>query len=142
MTRTWAPDLKPTFQSMSDDQTKLFFVASMAEVTESKITPTQKERIDEQFLIKVIDSRIQHFKLPISFTHSGKLAVLALVDRPGSAMLLLLDCLNAYEGKEVNAGLLADLYPVGFYDEDTIGRYIDAYAKPKNPTKMKWAEIY
>ena len=51
----------------------------------------------------------------------------------------LIDCLNAHEGQTVTTNMLADLYPVGFYDEATMERYCDQFIKPK---KVKWAEIY
>jgi hypothetical protein len=62
-----------------------------------------------------------------------------LVDRPGSAIILLIDTLNKYEGQIVTIKMLAELYPMGFYDEASLIKVIDEEIKPR---KRKWSEIY
>jgi hypothetical protein len=94
---------------------------------------------EEAFLVQVLNKRIEVHNLPISFSGPAKMAVLALTDRPGSVVALLIDCLNAYEGQKVTVEKLADLYPTGFYDEDTLIRYADQYLKTR---KVKWSDLY
>ena len=136
---TWAKDLNPSFQPMNDSQCRLFLMAAMMGKNEQQ--GPAAEEVDKEFLIRVLNTRIEVLKLPITFSLSGKVAVLALCDRPGYVVALLIDCLNAYEGQEVTASMLADLYPTGFYNEETFARYADDYLKAPNK-KVKWAEIY
>src|SRR5512137_2310528 len=119
---------------MSNIKSQLYLVGCLTD-SEGKPSPS----IDEQFLVQILNKRIEVHKLPISFSDGAKLCVLALTDRPGSVVALLIDCLTNFEGQTVTSKQLADLYPVGFYDEPTMIRYIDEYLKPK---KVKWAEIY
>ena len=129
----------PKFQPMSESSANLFVTATAAEMSPAPVPQDVTDAVEEHFLVQVLDRRIEAFKLPIKFTVPAKLAVLAYVDRPGGVVTLLIDCLNAYEGKTVDVGMLTDLYPEGFYDEKTLMRYVDDYLKPK---KVKWAEIY
>jgi hypothetical protein len=122
---------------MSTLESRLFASASLLEKGGS--TGTSNEDVDQQFLTRVLQKRIEAFKLPISFSSNARLAVLTLVDRPGSVVVLLIDCLNAYEGQTVTVDMLAELYPIGFYDEVTLSRYIEDFLKQG---KVKWSEIY
>jgi hypothetical protein len=143
----WAKDLNPKYVPMNETQSELFVMACMAEAMHQPLPPEQEKKLDEQFFIAVILKRIEAFNLPIKFSAPAKMAILGLVDRVGSAVILLIDCLNAYEGQTVNTGMLANLYPMGFYDEDTRDRYVDEYLKPrdrpdlKHP-RVKWSEVY
>jgi hypothetical protein len=124
----------PKYVPMSEIRSKLYLIGCLTD-HEKKPSPN----IDEQFLIQILNKRIEVLKLPISFSDGAKNCILALTDRPGSVMALLVDCLNNFEGQTVTSKELADLYPMGFYDEETMLRYIDEYLKPR---KIKWAEIY
>jgi hypothetical protein len=132
---TWAEGLNPTYAPLS--KTKADFFA--AAVVLSCAPPQPLEDIEKSFLIQVLNKRIEVIKLPISFTPTAKMGILAFVDRAGYLVTLLIDCLNAFEGKKVDIEMLAALYPVGFYDEPTLDRYIDGFLKPR---RVKWAEIY
>lgn len=137
---TWAEGLSPSYQPMDQKKSELFVMASMAEALPGSTDRVGLEKdLDQQFFIKVLNARIEGMKLPIKFTPEGKLAILALSEVVGAAVVILIDCLNAFEGKEVTAGMLADLYPVGFYDEKTFHRYVEDYLKPR---KCKWADVY
>ena len=114
----------------------LFVAATMGEIQKS---PINKEELSKLFLAQIINKRIEVMKLPIKFTDHALVAVSAFCDRPGYAVALLVDCLNKYEGQTVDCGMLADLYPMGFYDEPSLMKYVDDYLKPR---KVKWAEIY
>jgi hypothetical protein len=132
---TWAEGLNPTYVPLSEVRAKIFATAVLMAFG----PPQPLEDIEKQFLIQVLNKRIEVLKLPITFTPPAKMAILAFVDRAGYLVALLIDCLNAYEGKEITPEMLADLYPVGFYDEATLDRYIDNYLKTR---RVKWAEIY
>lgn len=131
---TWAVGFKPEFQALSDPRQSLLI---QAEIDHSD--GMQALGLDEEFLIKILNKRIEVMKLPISFGPAGKLAALAHVDRAGAMVVLLIDCLNAFEGKEVTPGMLIDLYGGSFYTEASFIDYIDNFMKPK---KVKWAEVY
>lgn len=131
---TWATGLNPTYKKFDDWQTELFLIS----ITDAhRIT----DKVNDEFLIKILDKRIEVMNLPIKFSQAGKVAALCFADRAGAMVMLLIDCLNAYEGKEVTPQMLADLYPEGFYDEDTMMRYADGYLKHPN-RRVKWAEVY
>lgn len=131
---TTVPD--PKYTPMSDKRSELYIVGCLLDMEKKK---KADPALDEQLLVQILNKRIEVLKLPIQFTDGAKMCALALVDRPGSMVALLIDCLNNYEGKTVTSRELADLYPTGFYDEPTMLRYIDEYLKPR---KVKWAEIY
>lgn len=137
---TWAEGLNPIYARMDEEHSKIFFIATISEEISKKDGKEEvNPDVEGQFLIKILNKRIEACKLPIKFNEAAKMAVLALVDRPGSVVALLIDCLNAHEGKTVTVEMLANLYPWGFYDEATLSRYINDYLKPR---KIKWAEIY
>ena len=132
----------PTFKRLSDRDSRMFVIATLNEMADKKGEKPSEEvmrAVEGSFLIQILNKRIEVFKLPIQFTSSAKMAILAYVDRPGSLVALLIDCLTAYEGKTVDVNMLVELYPDGFYDEETMIRYIDEYLKPRT---VKWAEIY
>lgn len=132
---TWAEGLNPTYGRLTPAQGEIFVAAVMMEMTDVPISPV----VEEQFLVKVLAKRIEVMKLPVTFTPHAQMAVLGLCDRPGAVVMLLIDCLNAFEGQTVTTEKLGDLYPEGFYDERTAMRYADDYLKSR---KVKWSEIY
>lgn len=136
---TWAEGLNPKYKPMSPKQTELFLRATMSEMQDPDKKLGYDENNDAFFLCAIIKKRIEVMKLPIEFTDTALLGICSLVDRPGCAVALLVDCLNAFEGQKVTVSKLASLYPWGFYDEESITRYVDEYLKPR---KCRWAEIY
>lgn len=121
------------FEKMSDEQSKLLITCALAEGKELKMT-------DElPLLSQIVKKRIEALKLPIKFTDWGLMAINALVRVPGAAVALLIDALTMFENKEVTVSDLCELYPFGFYDEESFEKYIDDFLKPR---KVKWAEIY
>jgi len=92
------------------------------------------------FLSEIVQKRIDALKLPIKFTYKAFLAVGIFADRPGSAVIFLIDALNKFEGQEVTVSKICEsLYPWGFYTEEKIGDYIDNKIRKK---QVKWHEIY
>lgn len=132
--KTTVPD--PKYKPMDSRQSELFILAAIESVSPGV---ANADKINNDMRSQIIDKRIEVLKLPIKFTTSAKLAVLALTDNPGKVVALLVDCLNNFEGQEITSREIAELYPVGFYDDATFERYIDEYLKPR---KVKWAEIY
>lgn len=53
--------------------------------------------------------------------------------------MVLIDCLQKYEGQTITLNHLAGVYPEGFYDEKSFGTYVDKYIKTR---KAKWSKIY
>jgi hypothetical protein len=123
---------------MSEEGALVFAKACIAENLESPFPKDLKEN-PLWFLPSIIEKRIEAYKLPIKFTDYGYVAMMAMVDRPGTAIIVLIDALTRFEGQTIDANKLADLYPNGFYTEETCMDYIDNYLKPK---KVKWSEIY
>lgn len=136
---TWAKGLNPTYQPLTETGSKILLSAIIGEEGKAPMSEEQRKYLNNMFLVQVLKKRLEVFKLPIEFSDDTILAMLAFVDRPGTMMVLLIDCLNAYEGKKVTVAMLVDLYPTGFYDEATFGRYIDDFLKTR---KVKWSEVY
>ena len=121
-----------TYQGELDKETFKLFL-SMA-LMEKENQPFPDVPSEGRFLSNIIRKRIEVLKLPIKFTEYD-----LFVDRPGSAVLLLIDALTKYEDETITIKKLAELYPNGFYDEQTLVTIIDEELKTG---KRKWAEIY
>lgn len=96
-------------------------------------TEKVRENMDLLFFPCAIQKRIDYMKLPIRFTNEALIAVLAMCDRIGAAIMLLVDCLDEFTPKVdyvtlkdmprdayhiVSLQDLIDMYPWGFYDFD------------------------
>lgn len=125
----------PRYEPLSDDASKLLITLLINEQAGNE----PKADAELPFLSAIVAKRISGMKLPITFSPIALLAVNAFVDRPGSAVVLLMDALTKFEGQTVTASSLCDLYPSGFYDEESLTTLIDDVVKPR---KCKWAEIY
>ncbi len=125
-------------EAMNEDGSSIFIQCTLAELSGASIDLEAKD-FEIPFLTQIILQRIKAFSLPIEFTPCAALAINALVNNPGKAIALLVDALNKYRGEVVNMDKLANLYPNGFYTEDSFEKYVDEYLKPR---KVKWAEIY
>ncbi len=126
-------------QSMDRDDTEIFIKCVFAEAQGANIDLKKDSGIEVPFLTKILLQRIEAFELPISFTPVAALGIGALVKNPGQTVALLVDALNKYEGESVDMEKLSELYPFGFYTQDSFEQYVDQYLKPR---KVKWAEIY
>lgn len=125
-------------ESMSKDGAEMFIKCVMAEHAGAKID-LHNGGLEVPFLTQIVLKRIEGLKLPITFTPIAALGINALVNNPGRAVCLLVDALNKHEGETVTMEKLSELYPFGFYTEDSFEKYVDEYLKPR---KVKWAEIY
>jgi len=123
------------FQILNQENSKLLFQLLMTELQDINY------KIDKElpFLSMIVKKRINAMKLPITFTDLALVGVNVFADRAGLAVLLLIDCLNYFEGKTITVRDLTDLYPSGFYTEEEAQKIIDEEIKTK---KMKWSNIY
>jgi len=128
---------------MSEGATQEYCMAVMMESGGGGI-PMEELRAMNIPMIEILMKRVEVLKLPISFTPEGLVAAYAITENnPGRVVTLLIDCLTEHEGKTVNASMLADMYPFGFYSEETFTSYVDDYLKnPEVRPQVKWAEIY
>jgi len=123
---------------MTPEQSKLYLdLLCICHDGQDKDDPKE---FDDSFPIQVAKKRIEVFKLPIGFTPTGYVSMPIFTDVIGGIVVILIDCLTKYEGrKNIDARMIGNLYPGGFYKEETLDNYIDNYLKPK---KVKWSEIY
>lgn len=128
---------------MSEGATQEYCMAVMME-TGGHAIPLEELREQNIFVIEVILKRIEVMGLPIEFSPAALVGAYAMTENNvGRGMALLIDCLTEHEGKTMTASMLADMYPYGFYSEETFTSYVDDYLKnPEMKPKVKWAEIY
>jgi hypothetical protein len=88
---------------------------------------------------QIINARIVGMTLPIKFTTAALVAAGALGINPGKAVVVLCDCLSAYENQTVSVKKLAELYPWGFYNDEVFRSIVDDWMKTG---KHKWAHVY
>lgn len=90
------------------------------------------------FNARVVFRRICSMDLPIAFTLDAYKLIDQLCDEPGRAVVLLIDCLQRYEGRTVGAEMIAALYPEGFYRENGFRVKVEMLRARKVP----WANVY
>jgi len=129
---------------MSEGASQEYVMAVMMETAGDKAIPMDELRKERIHVIEIVLKRIEVLGLPITFTPEGLVAAYAMTENnPGRAVIMLIDCLTKHEGGTVTASMLADLYPYGFYSEETVIDYVDNYLKnPETRSQIKWAEIY
>ena len=129
---------------MSEGACNDYAMAVMMESSEEQRVDLEELRKLNILSIEIILKRIEVLKLPIAFTPEGLLASYAMCENtPGRAVAILIDCLTSFESKTVTAGMLADLYPHGFYNEETFTKYVDNILKnPEVKNQIKWSNIY
>jgi len=111
---------------------------------EDKVPQMEFLRENKITVIEIILKRLEVLNLPIKFTPGGLIGAFAMTEgNPGRGVTLLIDCLTKHEGKTINASMLADMYPFGFYNEETFTDYVDNYLRNiEVRNQIKWAEIY
>lgn len=136
--QSWKEETSKCAQ-LTEDQSRMYLQAVSTELIGGEVGDEGKVKIEAFFSSQVLLKRISAFNLPIRFTHLGLLAAAAITSMvPGRVVVLLIDALNNYEGREVTAAMIGDLYPLGFYKEEFTGEVIDAM---KNRL-IKWSQIY
>ena len=127
---------------MKPAEAKLFAMAVLLEQSSGRalLADTIDEN-EKSMAMDVVLKRIKAFDLPIGFTIPGLVALECLAGgNAGSLIVILIDCLNKYEGRmDVSLKDLSDIYPFGFYNDEVFTDYVDNYLKPR---KLKWSQIY
>ena len=127
-------------QPLSQKQSKTLLECTLAELAcaqNKKPIPFTKD--DLPWEPRAVDKRIEAFNLPIKFTPLALLSFTAFATNIGGAITILIDCLGKFEGQEVTVEKLCDLYPYGWYTEESFAKYVDEYLKPQ---KFEWAKVY
>ena len=129
---------------MSEGAAQEYTMAVMLESSGDKAIPLKELRKENITVIEIILKRIQVLNLPIEFTPEGLIAAYAMTENvAGRGVALLIDCLTKHEGEVINASMLADMYPYGFYNDVTFTDYVDNYLKNEEVRDdIKWAGIY
>ncbi len=94
------------------------------------------------FPIQILNKRIEALELKIKFTGKAKLLLLIYTEgNPGKIVTSLIDCLTKFGNKEftIDCDELVQVYPDGFYTEDSFIELVDDYFKTR---KVIWSEIY
>jgi hypothetical protein len=127
-----------TYSPMSEEQTHQFMSILLGEMKEGFEEMMSSE--EAPFPIQILNKRVELMELPISFTAKAKMLALILTEgNPGRIMTVLIDCLTRFEGQEVDDYKLIQVYPEGFYSENSFIDLVDNYFKLR---KVKWSEIY
>jgi len=128
-------EFKPFYEKFIEDQMK-----SLIEITVNEPKENFEKEIDKLFPIQIFNKRIEVFNLPIKFTGKAKLLSLVYTEgNPGKMMALLIDCLQKYDGEVIDIDKLVEIYPEGFYTQESFIDYVDNYIKTR---KVAWSEIY
>jgi len=136
-------DSETVFKGKTRPLTKdrLIFLTKLIMIDQAGHQCEPTEDAPMPFLSQIAKLRVEAFKLPISFTTNGYLTISALAHNPGAAVIVVIDAVTKFEGRKEPIGPadLCELYPNGFYDDETMCDYVDNYLKPR---KVKWAEVY
>lgn len=121
---------------LDEDGAELYLLcASRPWITDRSPLPYDHMPLGSQ----IIHARVEGMKLPIRFTTAALVAASALGTNPGKAVVVLCDCLSAYEGDAVTFEKLTALYPWGFYKDEVFREIVDEWMKTG---KHKWAHVY
>ena len=138
-----AEGIKLDHKPMSTEQSEVFIQLTMMG-KEARIEAIDKMRTT-QSICNLAIKRIESLNLPID------LDVCFLIDIfaegvPGRAVFMIIDLMNYYEDnlKEVNMKAdwdvaVTEIYPWGFYSNETIVNIVDNYVKTN---KLRNSEIY
>ena len=126
----------PEYKPMNEEQSRLFISIMLASQVDKAVLPED----DLPFVIQIVQKRIEAMKLPIDFDTTGLLAALILSDgNPGKMVTILIDSLTKYEGQTVTIEEISEVYPWGFYTDESFEEYVEKYLKTR---KCKWGHIY
>lgn len=98
-----------------------------------------KKSIELEQHSQIILKRIKAMSLPISFTYASLNYISFFCDRAGAVVLLLIDCLEEYEGQQVTIDKISILYPFGFYTEKAM---VDRVENEIKQGKSKFSFVY
>lgn len=129
------PDFRPRYEQLSQEQSKLLFMIIMADA--EKMPPPPEHEYD--LLMQILKKRIDVLELPVQLDGWALAALTLIATNPGRAVVALIDCLDKFEGKVTVEDITMRLYPMGFYDEESLTYIVDNIHK-KN--LAKWSGIY
>jgi len=125
----------PQYCQMTEEQTEMLMKVLF---TKEKDINIPDDNIP--FVLQILDKRIKAAKLPIKFSVKGKFAAMVLSSgNPGRIVTILIDCLTEYEGQTVTDEMICNIYPWGFYNNNSFFEYVEKYLKPR---RVKWSQIY
>jgi hypothetical protein len=125
------------YQPLSKENCVLLLKLTLAEMSAKEEEVSSKlEDIGKElpFLSQIVQKRIEVLKLPIKFTPLALLAINCFADRPGAAVLFLIDALNKFKFEDKPGSenpvvtvemICTELYPLGFYTGDAMADRID-----------------
>jgi len=131
-------------KDFSKDEAENFMTVVMIESTDKDgFKELFKDALEESFLLKIYDKRISGLKLEDKVsTETGVYIHLFGLDNPGKVVLMLVDILDASErlGRKIEfADVAMEVYPNGFYTDETVIGLIDKVLKPK---RCSYSTIY
>lgn len=124
----WATKFfKQPVESMSEDLDGIFFRMMMVDGE-----PVDIPQIKEEFLFKVIDSRAKY--LGLDMTDSAKIFLMFLCQSPGNVVMYL--CALRTKAQKVDMSVLTNYFPMGFPNEESMGRLWDLQKGYVNDEKV------
>lgn len=97
---------------------------------------------NNQFLTQILNKRIEVYELQDKID-KGTLAMYLCfnIPNPGAAVIYLIDLLEFYEtnGRKATVDDMVDIYPLGFYNKETLIFIIDNITKQNLSV---WSKIY
>lgn len=130
---------KPLGRQLGEDESNLLVSLLINEREQKPLPEHIKTRVNDHLATQIIKKRIETANLPISFSDMAYLAIPVFCLVPGHVVLLLIDCLEEFEGKEVTVDKLCMLYPAGFYTQEEFEKIID---NRDEFSKRKWSYLY
>lgn len=134
--QTQTKELRPAFLELYLNALLIDNLSEFEKEQQKNALIILEQGIKEQFLIKILDKRIQALNLSVKFTLGGYLAALALCKSPGNIVCLLIDCLET-EKEIIDSKILAEIYPWGFYSEEAFHKRVEEELKTRK-TKFAW----
>ncbi len=134
-----------SYEPFDVEQTKLFIMFTMDNKNEDRSFIKELLSSDEynnQFLTQILKKRIEVFNLQDKIDDEALAMYLCFnICSPGAAIIYLIDLLEFYETKGRKATIedISNMYPMGFYDENSLLFIIDNITKPKLSI---WSQIY
>ena len=145
------------FNPLDDKRMNMLAELLMAGIDDTKPFSAKNDLLDNCAPVQIVLERISSFNLPIELTESAILGISVFCDSPGRCVIYLIDILKSLDNQNdlyskwkskdfsqdkrlVTLGHICDsVYPLGILSNQSFGRYIDEYLKPK---KTSWSEIY
>ena len=133
-----------SYESFDEDQTRLFIMFTMSNDGEGSFAGDliKSDEYNKQFLTQILKQRVKVFELQDKIDEEAlAMYVCFNITNPGSAIIYLIDLLEFYEthGRKATIADISNIYPMGFYDKDSLLFIIDKITKPKLSI---WSTIY